>query len=156
MSRSREQCAKRRSSSENMRKVSVYSTLKITRLYDYITHHRHIFKETHEVRKGLWAFFSWLCFWDADWLSKQTLITWQQRGPGVKRNVFSFCKDSLVCQPRTERQFWRASKNRLSKLKVSMVRNVGNACSSPQILKWRALKTKWHRIDWCLIVFYYH
>ena len=35
------------------REQFVYSIVKITRLYD-----RHIFGEIHEVRKGLWAFFS--------------------------------------------------------------------------------------------------
>ena len=29
--------------------------------------------EIHEVRKGLWVFFSWLSFSDADWLVRQTL-----------------------------------------------------------------------------------
>ena len=39
------------------------------------------FLEIHEVRKGLWAFVSWLCFPYADWLSRQTRITWL-RGKG--------------------------------------------------------------------------
>ena len=28
--------------------------------------------------KGLWAFISWLCFSDADWLNRQTPITWKE------------------------------------------------------------------------------
>ena len=38
-----------------------------------IQHRRHIFWDY--VRKGLWA-FSWLCFLDANWLSKQAPVTW--------------------------------------------------------------------------------
>ena len=34
------------------------------------------FWEIPEMRKGLWAFFSRLCFSDADWLGKQALVTW--------------------------------------------------------------------------------
>ena len=41
-----------------------------------IKHGKHIFGKIHEIRKGLWAFFSLLCFSDADWLSRQTPITW--------------------------------------------------------------------------------
>ena len=52
----REQSTKRRSRSENIRKVC-YSTVKITGLYDYQTWTTHFFLEIHEVRKGLWAFF---------------------------------------------------------------------------------------------------
>ena len=32
--------------------------------------------EIYEVRKGIWAFLSWLWFTDADWLDRQTPITW--------------------------------------------------------------------------------
>ena len=68
-SRSREQSTKRRSSSENMWKVcSFYSQNN--------KHGRHIFWEIHEVRKVLWAFFSWLWYSDADWLGRQSPITW--------------------------------------------------------------------------------
>ena len=42
-----------------------------------IKHGRQIFWEIHEVRKDVCGlFFSWLCFSDADWLGRQTLITW--------------------------------------------------------------------------------
>ena len=59
-SRSSEQNTKRISSSEIMRNV---------------LHGRHILGEIHgKVRKGVWA--SWLCFLDADWLGRQTPITW--------------------------------------------------------------------------------
>ena len=34
------------------------------------------FRQIHKVHKGLSASFSWLCFSDADWQSRQTLITW--------------------------------------------------------------------------------
>ena len=37
-----------------------------------IKHDRHILGEIHEVRKGTWAFISWLCFSGADWLREQT------------------------------------------------------------------------------------
>ena len=36
----------------------------------------HIFGKTQEVRKGLWALFSLLYVLDADWLDRQTSITW--------------------------------------------------------------------------------
>ena len=36
-------------------------------------HGRYIFGEIHEVRKGLWAFFLDCA---ADWLGRQTPITW--------------------------------------------------------------------------------
>ena len=50
----------------------VYSIIKITIFYDYqlITH----LWGTYEVCKGMWDF--WLCFSGADWLGRQTLITW--------------------------------------------------------------------------------
>ena len=32
----------------------------------------------HEVRKGLWASFSWLCCSGADWLGRQTPTTWKE------------------------------------------------------------------------------
>ena len=35
--------------------------------------------EMHQVRKGLWALFSWLCFTCADWLGRQTPITWMKQ-----------------------------------------------------------------------------
>ena len=39
----------------------VYSTVKITRLYDYKTWPTHLFEKfTGEVRKGMWAFFFFL------------------------------------------------------------------------------------------------
>ena len=39
-------------------------------------HGRHFFPPE---RKGMWAFSSWLCFSDADWLGRQTPITWLER-----------------------------------------------------------------------------
>ena len=41
-----------------------------------IKYGRHICWEIHKVRKDLWAFFSWLYFLGADWLGRQTPITW--------------------------------------------------------------------------------
>ena len=74
LSRSREQSAKRRSSSENMWKVSLYYSQnnKIV----WLSNMADTFLEIQEVRKGLWAFVSWLCFSGADWLVRQTPITW--------------------------------------------------------------------------------
>ena len=57
MSRSREQSTKRKSSSENMRKVSVYSTLKITRLYDYIKLDTFVLKKLTRCAKVCGLFF---------------------------------------------------------------------------------------------------
>ena len=37
-----------------------------------IKHGRQMFWEIHEVRKGLWAFFFLVVFFDADWLGRQT------------------------------------------------------------------------------------
>ena len=44
-----------------------------------IRHGRQIYEEMYEVRKGLWAFFSWLCLSGADWLGRQTPVTWLWR-----------------------------------------------------------------------------
>ena len=41
-----------------------------------IKHGRCILGEIHLMRKGLWAFFSWLYFSGADWLSRQAVVTW--------------------------------------------------------------------------------
>ena len=54
----------------------VYSIVKITRLNDYHTSRPTHFEEIYAVRKGMWVFISWLCFADADWLSRQTPVTW--------------------------------------------------------------------------------
>ena len=50
----------------------VYSVVK-RRLYDYQTWQTS-FLEIHEVRKGMWAFLPFDC---ADWLGRQTPITWR-------------------------------------------------------------------------------
>ena len=68
---SREQSTKCRSRSENMWKVVFILSSK---RQDFIKHGRVFVWEIHQVRKGLWA--SWLCFSGADWLGRQTLITW--------------------------------------------------------------------------------
>ena len=34
-----------------------------------IKHGGHIIRDILEVHKDMWAFFSWLCFTGADWLS---------------------------------------------------------------------------------------
>ena len=52
MSRSREQSTKRRSRSENMRKVYSQNNNGMV-----VKNGRYIFGEIHEVRKGLWAVF---------------------------------------------------------------------------------------------------
>ena len=63
-----------RSSEQSMKWKRFFKILvKITRLYDYQTRQTH-FGEIHEVRKGMWV--SWLCFSGADWLDRQTVITW--------------------------------------------------------------------------------
>ena len=60
-----------------------------------IKHGRRIFGEIHEVRKGLWAFLFvclWACLSDADWLDRQTLITW--------RELLITLEHFLECQPK--------------------------------------------------------
>ena len=69
--RSREQSTKRRSRSVNMRKVCLFYSR--NNKIAWSSNMADTFWEIHEVRKGLWACFSWLCFSDADWL---TLVTW--------------------------------------------------------------------------------
>ena len=55
----------------------VYSTVNITRLYDYQTWQTLSFlRNTRGAQRYVGFFFSWLCFSDADWLGEQTLITW--------------------------------------------------------------------------------
>ena len=54
----------------------VYSIVKITRLHDYQTWPTHNCFRNSRVRKGFWAFSFLMFFSDADWLSRQTLITW--------------------------------------------------------------------------------
>ena len=69
-SRSREQSTKRRSCSKSMRKVCLFYSQnnKIVWLANMT--------ENTKCAK-VCGLFSWLCFWDADWLGKQTPITWQ-------------------------------------------------------------------------------
>ena len=72
--RSREQSTKRRTSRENMWKVCLYigqnnKIFWLPNMTDTFVW------EIHEVRKGV-VCFSWLCFSDADWLGRQTPITW--------------------------------------------------------------------------------
>ena len=38
------------------------------KIFLIIKHGRHTCWEIHEVRKGIWAFSSWLCFSDTDWM----------------------------------------------------------------------------------------
>ena len=52
----------------------VYSIVTITRVYDYQT--GQIFFEKFTRCAKVCGLFSWLCFSNADWLSRQTLITW--------------------------------------------------------------------------------
>ena len=69
-----------------------------------IKHARHIFWEIHEVRKGLWAFFSWFCFSGADWLSKQTPITWRFLWKRKRRH-----EGIAACQSHYNNLVWRWS-----------------------------------------------
>ena len=48
-------------------------------------------KQIYEVRKGMWAFFSWLCFPGSDWLGRQALITWcaQRNDPSLEANLIT-------------------------------------------------------------------
>ena len=62
--------------------------------------------EIHEVRKGLWAFLSWLCFSDADWLSSHTLITWQWRRSGWAPGIW--CRNGRAGKnPKWELYNWK-------------------------------------------------
>ena len=83
-----------------------------------IKHGRHIFGEIHEVRKGLWAFLSWMCFSDSDWLGRQIPITWkiadthrEKGGPLWSCTVFLILvsKDIRQCSQILEykRDTWR-------------------------------------------------
>ena len=64
---------KYRSHSENMQKVCLFFSQN-NEFYDYQTWET-FFLDIYDVRKGLWAFFL-DC---ADWLGRQTLITWSER-----------------------------------------------------------------------------
>ena len=58
------------------RETFVYSIVKITSANDYQTYMADtFFYEIHEARKGMWA-ISPIVISAADWLSKQTPITW--------------------------------------------------------------------------------
>ena len=74
-SRSREQSMKRRPSSENM--FFLLSIVKITRFYDYQTWPTHLFDKFTRCAKVCGLFFPLLlCFLGADWLGRETPITW--------------------------------------------------------------------------------
>ena len=87
-SRSRELSTKCRSRSENVWKVClVYS--QNNKIFLIIKHDRHIFWEIHEVRRGMWAFFSLLCFSDADWLCRRNPISWTKCHSTVSAQALS-------------------------------------------------------------------
>ena len=77
----------------------VYSIVKVTRVYDYQTWQTFCW-EIHEVRKGMWAFLSWLYFSDADWLGGQAPITWWQsdviNGVGYKHSFIAFISHGVI------------------------------------------------------------
>ena len=98
-SRSREQNTKRRPGSENMLCYVMLCYVEVC--YGYSQNNeilwlsnmadKSFFRDIHEVRKGLWAFFSWLCFMDAYWLSRQTQITWYWRHAQLSVCVSIIC-----------------------------------------------------------------
>ena len=47
---------------------------KIARVYEYQTWPTHLFEKCTRCAKVCGLFFSWLCFLDADWLCRQTLM----------------------------------------------------------------------------------
>ena len=54
----------------------VYSVVKITRLYGYQTWQIHFFFEKFTRCAKVCGLFSWFYFSGADWLGKQTAVTW--------------------------------------------------------------------------------
>ena len=69
----------------------VYSIGKITRVW--LSNMADIcFEKFMRCAKGLWAFCSWLCFPDADWLGRQTPIIWWL-------SICSFFWSELVTMP---------------------------------------------------------
>ena len=93
-----------------------------------IKHDRRIFREVHEARKGLWV-FSWLCFSDADWLGRKTLITWDLEFlKQVKLTIRSLIIIDICMGTKTvpkinvSPQFWTLKK--LKKLVVMRSKNV--------------------------------
>ena len=69
-----EQSTKRRSRSESMRKVCLFYS-QSSKILDYQTWPTHLFEKFMTCAK-VCGLFSWLCFTDADWLGRQTPITW--------------------------------------------------------------------------------
>ena len=72
-SRSSEQSKKRRSRSET-RERFVHSIVKRTRLYGYQSFRN--FVGNSQGAQRFVGSFCWLCFLDADWLGRKTLMTW--------------------------------------------------------------------------------
>ena len=71
----------------------VYFIVTITRLYDYQALQTHlIFEKFLRCAKVCGLFFSWLSFLGADWLGRQTPITWIVYLPSVRvcREIFFF------------------------------------------------------------------
>ena len=54
----------------------VYSIVKITIVW--LSNGRHIFWRAAQGAQRFVGLFSWLCFSDADWLGRKTLVTWSQ------------------------------------------------------------------------------
>ena len=75
----------------------VYSIVKITRLYVYQTCMADTFFSNSRGVQRFVGFFSWLCFLDADWLGRQTPITWYVLVGSLHVNVstFRFCLTDL-------------------------------------------------------------
>ena len=67
-----------------------YSIVRMTRLYDYQTWHRHILGENDEVCKGLWAFFLDCAF--------QSLIGWAGKLPSHRSLSHEMISKSIQIQ----------------------------------------------------------
>ena len=96
-----EQSTKRRSRSETCKRF-VYSLVKITRLYDYQTWQTHLLRNS-EVAQGFVGFFLWLCFSDADWISRQTPLICRakdenrQKDHSASREVWTIERQLVFC-----------------------------------------------------------
>ena len=77
----------------------VYSIVKITRLYDYQTWQT-LFEKFTRCAKVCGLYFSSFCFSGADWLGRQSPITWQTArwDAGMYNSLCILGSNSLICR----------------------------------------------------------
>ena len=85
---------------ERVRERFAYSIVKITRLYDYQTWRKHYLISSWGAQRFV-GLFSWLCVSDADWLGRQTPITWMEfltnkSHSRMRRILKLWCKRKLL------------------------------------------------------------